>query len=535
MTVSKTTKPKTAKTTAPKTPAKTKPTAEKKENLNTTMTNTTVETNTSNISNETSLKIHGFPVIGQANILVSQIKRDYNIRFQTNVQKVDDIYDSIRENGVSQPIYINSESVALDGYRRLFCCDKIINEGTGDFEVPVIYIDVPYAEIPLFQARCGSVKHISESEYQAGIIEHAKRNPNLSNRAIASLFGKSSTIVNQILYILREAPNLSQEVNAGVIPQMAAKKLIEAAKQSGKKADAIWSEEIKPKILAQKSEAENKPVEELQNLPLSGRTVNKAIRDTFPDIKLTSETKPQAEPAAQTIPGSKKALRNLWVELQFTENSTGGIELSGVIDKLLFQQIEALLSTKTSPLTESTSDAPNTSLDIIEVSAAGISEYDVWTKQAFNGLTIIQSGQSFISFESDAVEISEILNNPVLLISDPDEGDVDKVVLTKAEFNKLKAALIEIEQRTKLVTYTWETKQTTEVTEIEDTFTLEVPSIGFIPVITDELVEVEANESNEPVQAEPVDIESELEKLLQVDSSDLADDLDEIQDEDDAE
>jgi Winged helix-turn-helix DNA-binding len=366
---------------------------------------------TEETSNDKALQIfiHGFPVINSATVKASTIQRAYNIRFLKNVQSVADIFDSISENGISDPIYLTPDNVALDGYRRLFCAQKIQQEKGIDLDVPVVYINIPDTDIPVFQARCGSSKHINDAEIKGGILEYAKRNPGISNRQIAKVFGVSPTTVDTVLITLRAAPQISEQVVLGSIPQQAAKKILEVAKKIGIEPDKLWVDLVK-EIPGEKIS------EDSDNLKYGGRAISKALKNKYPDIKIETTSKTESS-GIPVQPSSKKLLKELWLQLKVSEGgSNNAVYLSGEIDLKLFQQLELLL-------TSVEADSSAKSSQVTKVKYEGKQNaFEVWnTYKNDDGFVILQSKEGIETFESDAISIASKINtqtslNPALSI-----------------------------------------------------------------------------------------------------------------------
>jgi len=391
----------TTKTTA-KATTTTKATATKAK-ATTSVENTATTEMTNTITANTELTIHGYKVLGASRVKHTELNRGYNLRSDKNVKNVTDLTESIKNNGVTAPIHITPSKIVLDGFRRLETCDVVATAISEDaLEVPVIIVDVPLEDIPLYQHRCGLAKGVSEKEHIQAIVEFAVRNPKMEGKEIAVKFAVSETTVSKAIRLHREAPALYEKVTEGTIAQKAALEVIATAKK-----EKLVPDELGLKVID--TVVQNNPDKVTGGLgkPITKKQTDKALKTLgIEPAEIPIEVKEEKDKVTKTNP--RKLLEQLWKELQVSEGEGNMLRLSGYVSRELISKVESMFDTaaQTGMLTKQN----------IPVCAANPDEfYSVWLdNQPDNGdLHVLQYKNIFYTYEDTASQISDITQLPL--------------------------------------------------------------------------------------------------------------------------
>ena len=499
-TTAKTTNTKTMKT---KTPASVTP-----ETITETIP-TTVD-----ITSLSTLKIHGFPVVGTKILPHRNLNRAYNVRSAKNAEKVSDIVESITKNGVTAPIHVTPNNVTLDGFRRLNACDIAATAlGQESVDVPVIIVDVPEKDIPLYQHRCGLAKGVSEKEHIQAIIEYAVRNPKAYQEEIAKQFAVSVQTVSKAIRLHREAPGLYVEVTKGTLAQKAALDIIQVAKREKLQPDDLGKkviDAIVDKITPPDATENVQPKK-----PITKKLVDKML--VAMNIEPNSETNEEKETKTPKL-NAKKLLKELWTAIHVS-GTGANLQISGTVDKDLLDKIEQICNSPTD--TEPATAKGNLLLDSITLKSVNPDEfYSLWLdREQEDTITLLKYDSTFYCYEDAAKQISDIVGEPLVSHGGLDVFRTKNSKLTDLLLaQEMNIAVLEIrETKTKKTTKVTETQPKADATPTEPApvqdanFTLQIP-------VLQELIE-QANQSSNIVATEDIDVD---------DSDDLEDELEEI-------
>ena len=291
-------------TTGRKTTA-TKTTASKTKKTTTTK-RTTKSTNTTELG-----LAYGFPIEGNKVVPYRELKKGYNVRFETNVHDVTTLLPSIQANGVRDNIIVSPDGIVLDGYRRLYCCELIESETKEVLKVPVQIVNVPEAEIPLFQVLCALSKDLKPVEIADAIAKYALQHPELSIRELAKTFNVVHTTVAKICTIVNASPILGEKYVNKEISQQAAIKVATVHKNTASfsstpaKSKAFFTD-----VLTQAETFRLEEIEQGKNpKQINGRHVNKAIKFLYPYTTTTSSSGESTGEGSGSSTSEKKTKR----------------------------------------------------------------------------------------------------------------------------------------------------------------------------------------------------------------------------------
>lgn len=150
-----------------------------------------------------------------------------NIR--NNASNIDEkMLNSIRENGVTAPLWVTPDYVLIDGECRYHCCNAIAAErGVSSIEVPIIVRDIAEKDFALVQFTLGfERKNIDAGAVNRAIERHQQRNPNTTITELAELFHTSITTAFRCIRI-QKAPTLNKLVSETKLTQNAALQVID--------------------------------------------------------------------------------------------------------------------------------------------------------------------------------------------------------------------------------------------------------------------------------------------------------------------
>lgn len=141
-----------------------------------------------------------------------------NTRLDLNV---DDIIESIRENGVRQPLTcwkVRGEEryVLVHGHRRWTAVNQLIAEGVEVFRVPVMVVDKPSeSERTLSAVLDNTGKPLSPLEL--GYTYRRLLNLGMLQGEIAKRIGRTSAHISQCLDLLELSPAVQKEIMEGTL------------------------------------------------------------------------------------------------------------------------------------------------------------------------------------------------------------------------------------------------------------------------------------------------------------------------------
>lgn len=279
------------------------------------------------------LSILGFPVLKSATVPYTAIIKQYNVRTKRNEENVDDIYESILHNGIENPLHVTPNMVLLEGHRRLYCATKK-SELTGEVEqVDILIVDVPENKIPLYQAKAGLSKPLTNGELSTAIMEFSKRNPDMTNMEIAELFGCSHTTVNKANQVYRASGNLAEDVTKGRISQKSALKIIKLAETNKVNPDEAYGQVL------DRETTKNNGTPPIQ---ISGRSVNYQLKQAFPDVY--SQFEQEENLKKDNTPSKRDLMRKLVGNLRSVERLDGTVLLTGSFSTSDYQLLKELLA-----------------------------------------------------------------------------------------------------------------------------------------------------------------------------------------------
>lgn len=362
------------------------------------------------------------------------IKRDFNIRSAKNVQKVDDILDSIRVNGVKEAIKINLNGINVDGARRLFCLDLIAEEKQlPSIDVEVLPLDIADEEIPHYQYLTFARTGISTREKNAAIYEYVLRNPNENNADIARKFTVSKGVLNSVSRIIRATDELTSLVIEDEIAQNAAlciinsvlkQKPIDEIDDQDKVAIKALTDILKPEIEKEKKELEAKN-ETFKSWNI--RDVNGCLAKYGLEPLASTKADVEEKPKHQKLSTLQE---EFFSQLQFVPTDDGTkYQINAIIPKDLVDTIMQLIvlnskgSIKELPYSSSL--------------ASESGHWGVWEQQqrSSNGLTFVQiNGNKFSTYETDVDYLTE--NNYTSNLPIREEGGIS-LYFTKSEFTQI--------------------------------------------------------------------------------------------------
>ncbi|MEM7578238.1 MAG: hypothetical protein AAF316_00040 [Cyanobacteria bacterium P01_A01_bin.80] len=446
---------------------------------------------------------YGYPVVEFKKVPHTSLGKGYNVRFEENVKAVDDILPSIKEMGVKDAIHVikrRTKYIALDGYRRLHCCDLLCaEEGKESIEVPIIVVKVPEKDIPLYQVLCSKRKGLKDNEVQDAIALYTQNKPDEPARSVADKFATTHTTVVNIKKIT-QYEELSELYIGRKITQNGALKLIKASEKTG--------EDILKSI--------SKMIEMCVFLSgggkITGRHINKAIKQMSPDLSLDELS--EKEGKKSRMPSIKTISMKLIEEAQVLEAGQDFVDLR--VSQELFLSLQKELGIRgtstSSRLLEKTLECENPN-----------NLYEIWLSESVEHDCVFVYDSKlgmFVSFEQTAEIIAENLKLNTVIIGGIPALRVSKSLLEKAR--KFEIVLIAPTQKEEITLNISEDKIIENgETEKEDTYIEETDTqVEKVEEKKEELTEdieeeqKEEKEVNEEIESDNSDVLKKLSDLL---------------------
>lgn len=397
------------------------------------------------VANKTTTKNNSAPKTYKENQVVeiqhNQIVIQENIRNDWQVLDPK-LLESIRVNGVEDPIVVTPKLVLLDGHRRYTALNALAEEqGKPSIPVRVLIKDIPDNEIAKYQYTTGhDRKNISSQDTLRAVTRHAERNPELSDRDLAVIFRVSPSTVFTCTRIMR-VPSLKNLVTNKLLTQNAAIQIINHfVNESGLSQDEAGEEtfiENTEKAL----QGANKLGEELiSNISgvISNNTENKVINPwTLRNVNtyLTQIGEPEIPSKIVEPAGTKKKytlvsiVQSMVSTFTITPKEDETVNFEGSMSAEMFEALKELLEEKKKGL-------------FIEeqCSTTGEDTFKIWSdyKAKYRNAVVLvqQSASRWRSFEGDIKTVAENLGIEVT-----QENGMDMVTLGKREIRKNISAL----------------------------------------------------------------------------------------------
>ena len=503
--------------------------------INTDMTKSSNEPipslKTTEMSKEKEL-LFGYPVLEKKVIPYTDIIRQFNVRTQKNEEAIGDIYDSIYRDGVLNPLHISADNILLEGHRRLYAVRKKSAEKNKVENVPVIVLDIPLNEVPLYQLKAGLTKSLNGAEINRAIVEYAVRNPDLNNIKISQVFSVSHTTVNTALSILRKSQDLSQDVSDGKISTRAALKVIKVADLCRKEPTEVFHE-IKARVKANDDDCATN---------LTAKRVNCELKNLYPN-GFDEISKRESSDKQPKIESKTVLIKELLKKLNAINNRDNTeVLLDGVIPKDLWDKINGVFNPPVStPPVVIVEKGDLTTVTITDKTFEN--PLDCWTE-----LQRTECDQDYllannITFDDEALDVADLLNKSTSFFNgvpsiELTDADIEKLV-NKFNVRVVNYKFTEYEAFTEDETFTEDENTFDEIesTEDENTFDeIESAKPASEKIKLEESTEVESafNNSNSEFVFSEKDLLSDVQFTTE-DESDVDEDIeDELNELDDA-
>lgn len=189
-----------------------------------------------------------------------KVQEGWNPRLSFDAQKLEELKESIKENGVLVPLRVkmnnNDEFVLIDGERRLRATLLAISEGAEIVSVPCIVERKQMNEIDMLLLALST----NQGE-QLNMMEEAnaiKRlmNYGLTQTQIAKKLGKSQATINNRLSLLDASPEVIKEMEQGEVTFTEVRQIVDES--DGIESQKEKLEEVKAKKKARKENGTKK-------------------------------------------------------------------------------------------------------------------------------------------------------------------------------------------------------------------------------------------------------------------------------------